>query len=367
MPTTTRNFLKPRLTGDRFLSHTIPLEVLSDLSVLRPMVIEISKAKFFEENPNRKRVPRGYGEGVSIQLKGIEAGSAIPELVMEFDSSTAEPVEISYYEQARDTIISAVRAASKDQDVLEHLDRQYLGYFDKLGRNLEPNEAIHFGAANDPDAAILTRETRDKLVEASRIDETSEGMILRGGVVEFDQENMTCQIALASGERLGAKVPSTHFDIVMTAFSLLKTENIRMSFEGVVRLNRQKVPKYFEEIHHITLIEPNDVAYRLDEISLLRDGWFDGEGVAFEKKQLTEIGRLFELYSPDDLTAPNGELLAEWSLEGGHEASLEIHLGSNTGELTLYNLNNEEEEEPASISLADVSGWELLSQKLLIS
>lgn len=371
MPKTTKDFLSPKLIGERFDGHSIPLEVLRDLSVLQDMVIELSKAKFYLENPDRQRVPPGYGKGVSLKITSIEEGSAIPVLKMEYDSAVAEPLEIIYFEEARDTIIRAVSAASKGEDVVQYLDQHHLSYFDRFGRSLEHDEAIDLAPGDHTANAILTRETRKTLVEASRVEETTEEMVLRGGVEEFDQGQMTCKIALASGQRLKAKVPQTHFDVVMQAFSDLKKNNLRASFEGIVRLDKQRKPSFFEEIQHITIIEPNDVNYRLDEIDLLEDGWYNGEGKSFASNELSNLANLFEKYSPEKLPDPYiyptiaGNLLAEWSLESGVEATLEISTGNESGELTVFDGQGDIVVDSQSINLDSVEDWNELTGSLL--
>jgi hypothetical protein len=39
----TEPFLTPRLVGDRFEGHAIPLEVLKDFAVLEEMIVEVAK------------------------------------------------------------------------------------------------------------------------------------------------------------------------------------------------------------------------------------------------------------------------------------------------------------------------------------
>ena len=64
-------FLSPRLVGERFLGHAIPLEVLRDLAVLEEMLVETAKWGYMQEHPDRKRIPRGFTNGVSLKLTGI--------------------------------------------------------------------------------------------------------------------------------------------------------------------------------------------------------------------------------------------------------------------------------------------------------
>jgi len=51
-------FLNPRLIGDRFTGHSIPLEVLKDLSALEELLVEVAKWHYRTDNPQRKRIPK---------------------------------------------------------------------------------------------------------------------------------------------------------------------------------------------------------------------------------------------------------------------------------------------------------------------
>ena len=71
----TCEFMEPRLVGDRFNEHTIPFELLKNLAVLENLIIEAAKWEYLIDHPNRQRVPRGFTEGVSLQLKQVNSGS----------------------------------------------------------------------------------------------------------------------------------------------------------------------------------------------------------------------------------------------------------------------------------------------------
>ncbi len=42
------------------------------------MILEVAKWKYREDNPSRHRVPRGFSDGISLKLTGVEEGSSIP-------------------------------------------------------------------------------------------------------------------------------------------------------------------------------------------------------------------------------------------------------------------------------------------------
>ena len=62
-------FLKPRITGPRFAGGAIPLEVLAHFAVLSEMILEVAKWKYRQQNTERKRVPRGFSDGISLECR----------------------------------------------------------------------------------------------------------------------------------------------------------------------------------------------------------------------------------------------------------------------------------------------------------
>ena len=75
-------FFSPRLTGSRFEDHTLPVNILEDFSALEELIIELAKKIYLEENPNKKRVPKGFSDGIYLKLANIQEGSAIPQFIM---------------------------------------------------------------------------------------------------------------------------------------------------------------------------------------------------------------------------------------------------------------------------------------------
>jgi len=361
-------FFAPKLRGRRFINHCIPVELFKDLSVLESMIFEISKQKYLNDNTDRQRVPPRYGHNISLSLSAVEEGSAIPVLMVEFENQTTHPFELTYFTQAKEAIIGAVHAASTGSDITDHLDQRFLRYFERLGRSLEDGESIDFNPDSDGAKAILDRQSRDVLVEASIVVESTEEMTLRGKVVEFDQENMTCQICLASGQRLFAPVLDRHFSKIMEAFRMMK-ENIKVSVNGLVEVDKNKNLKQFVEVGDVLILEANDVTFRLDELSELKGGWHDGDGVELNKSDLKSIAVLFSEYYGEHLSDPyiypmlDGGVVAEWSVGGSIDLSLEINIKDKTAifeQVDLEGENDAREELDLSIS----QSWDTINEKV---
>jgi len=357
-----KEFWKPRLTGARFEGHAIPLEFLKDLAVLEEMVIEVAKWRFLQANPGRKRSPRGFTDGVALKLTGVEEGSAIPVISLAMATATLFPPEHKiYFEEARQAIVSAIGAAEQNGTILDHLPETALSYFDRMGRSLRDGEAIEFSNTPPAAPARLTRETRRQLVLASsRVQELTEDTVTRGAVPEADQEKMTFTIQLPDGRRISAPLTEPHTAEILAAFYGYKS-GVRILLQGIGRFNRTNRLVRFDSIEHASALDPLDVAARLDELRILKDGWFEGHGIAPAPAGLDWLSAAFEQHFPENLRLPflyptfEGGVRAEWTLQDT-EASIEIDLAKQTGVWHSLRMATDKEETRA-VNLDNADDW----------
>jgi hypothetical protein len=82
----TEILLEPRFTGERFRANPLPLSLLRDLEALQGIILEIAKDEFRQTNPNRRRIPRGFSEGLTLHLVGSREGSYVAQIGMVNDT-----------------------------------------------------------------------------------------------------------------------------------------------------------------------------------------------------------------------------------------------------------------------------------------
>lgn len=342
-------FLRPRLVGERFEGGVIPLEILKDLAAVEEMIVEVAKWSYLNDHPERKRSPRGFTGGVSLKITAIDDGSAIPVIGLFLATTGLLPEQQRvYFEQARDRVIAAISAAEHDQSITAHLPESLLGYFDRVGRGLRDGELIEFNYADPARTARLTKTIRRKLVLASaQVQELSEEVVLRGTVPEFDQEKMTFTMQVTNGPRVSAPVESQHIQTVLEGFNGYRS-GVRVSLQGVGRFNRSNRLQSIEAVEHISLLDPNDIAARLDDFRSLRAGWLDGKGSAPTPSGLDWLSASFEAHYPDYLPLPylyptaEGGVQAEWSFRPS-EISLEVSLDDRRAQWHALNLDDDQE------------------------
>lgn len=341
-------FLKPRLTGDRFADHAVPLEILKDFAVLEEMVIEVAKWQFLNENPDRKRTPRGFSDGVALKLTGLEEGSAVLSIGFYSDADALLQYLPPIFQKARDAIFSAIAAAEADKDITSFLPEKALNYFDRIGRSLRKGEAIEFISNTRKEPARLTKETRKKLLLASTlVKEYTEEVFLRGKISEADQDKLTFEILMINGKKVTGPVTPQHRETILEAFNGYST-GLRVLIKGIGKYSRQEKLLNLESIEHITILDELDVPARLEELSLLKAGWLEGGGTVQCSHGLVWLSCFFEKCFPNDLPLPyiypmeEGGVQAEWTLKN-IEASLEIDIEKKIGAWHSLDITTEEE------------------------
>lgn len=362
-------FLKPRLTGDRFAGGAIPLEVLADFAVLSEMIVEVAKWRYREDNPKRKRVPRGFADGVTLKLTGIESGSAIPVigLVLPALSLFPSPVQ-TYVEEARRAIVRAVWAAEQNQAITGVLPSKFLTYFARFGRNLLEGEAIEFTDATLDTPAHLTRETRRKLILASSASEFTEAITVRGSVHEIDQRANTFQMTRPDGAIFrDIPIEAQHYDTVLEACNGFR-DKIHVRVDGIGSFARDNRLRKIEHVERVVILDPLDIWLRIDELRQLGSGWLDGKGVPPPSDGLDWLAHAWDTQLPHDLPfpclfpTPEGGVLAEWQLEPWLP-SLEIDLSTRQADWHEMNVKTNDEE-TQSLNLRQQDDWVWLAKRV---
>ena len=359
----TIDFLRPRLVGARFEGHSIPLEVLKDFSVLEDLVVEVAKWHYRQENPSRKRIPKGFADQVSLKVSSIEDGSAIPRIVLSI-SSTASflfPVDCrDYFERAKESIVTAVDLAERREPITGLTDA-HLAYFDRFGRSLMDNESIELNYPETDRPARINRDTRRFLtLSATTAQGFTEEVNIRGRVVEADLEKSRFCLRLNDGNRIESPIQVEHLDVILEALREHQS-GTKVFVEGIGKFDRRNRLVELVSVEHMNILDAMDVSARIDEFRILRDGWFEGKGKAFTSASLDWLTQQFESYIPDDLPLPflyptgDGGVQAEWSILGT-EITLDIDLQKKTGFWHVLNMESNLDE-AREIPLAEARDW----------
>lgn len=354
--------LRPRLRGARFEHGAVPLSVLRDVAVLEEMLVELTKHQYRQANPQRQRLPRGFLDGVEVRLVGIEDGSAVLRLLLCVSTSvlpTLHPV-FQYAEQAQQSLVEVIDGAGRGQIDTGAFPPAALAYFDRFGRSLRADEAIDLETPRGA-TARLTQATRRALVLAAPgAQAVTELERIRGLVPEADQNRNSFEVLLGDGHRVKVPLAPEHRDVVLEAFRGYR-DGAKVLVEGTGKRDRNRVLRGLESVEHISLLDPLDIDARLDELASLRDGWYDGRGMAYQPADLVWLREALAGPYPDQLPLPRlyptveGGVLAEWS-QPPFDASLEVALATRRGCWHALNLETDEAQTRV-LDLASDQAW----------
>ena len=111
-----------------------------------------------------------------------------------------------------------------------------------------------------------------------------------------------------------------------------------------------------------------NVGAQLDELRQIRDGWLEGNGLAPPGSGLDWLADAFDRNYPEEAPLPHlyptetGGVQAEWSL-GPHEVTLEVDLGTRTGEWHVLNMDTGADSE-RRLNCEDGEDWKWLADRI---
>lgn len=362
----------PCYTGKRFDSHRLPVELVDDLLVLKKMTVEMAKEIYLQKNPDRKRIPKNFTDGISIELEAIEPGSTIPKLVLIFTLTNLFPdSNHECFTKAPARITQIIEAAHSDSDLRNIASDAVLSCFNQFGNNLHDDEQIVFGNKKTS-KAIYNKESRKRLqLAASKSKQYTESCELRGKIIALDKDRKSYEIQISNGQKIKGLYQPSDLDVLQEAFVKLE-KNQKIWIKGIGVFNVYDKLQNVATIEESCLLDPLDVQSRLEELALLTDGWLDGEqGKSLNNEGLKWLGDTFEnsfntekLPLPATFPTPEGNIQFEWSFNE-NEVSLEVHL--ETKKALFYSLNiKNQAENTEELDLSTNDDWCKLNHKMQV-
>jgi len=351
--TESNHFLSPKLTGKRFDKHTVPVEVLQDFSALQELIVDLAKKIYLDENQARKRVPKGFTDGITLSLIEVGEGSAILNFVLG-TAMAATPIlgndsnTYTYFEKAKDKVIEAISVAENGGNVRNVLNIKHITYFNRIGRNLKEDEVIAFNP-DTPKVANLNKLTRHRIVQSLSEDASySDNFDLVAPIAGIDQIDKLFFI-MVNGQKLPAKLDQNNYKIISATFTDLHSQKfVSIKGEGVYDRNSRLTK--INSITNLDILDPLDVSLRITELSELKEGWYNNQGQAPDAASLLKFEQLFKDNFGSNLPLPTifptleGNIQLEWTI-GSKEVSLEINLSTFISELVSVDTDNQNVEE----------------------
>ncbi len=365
-------FLDLVLSGARFDEGGVPVETLEEFRRYRALVVDVARTLFFEENPERKRVPRGFEDQFELTLTAVREGSAIGQL----SRLTSEPelpgMTVDLFERAREQINACIEAVSKGEGIPADFPHEALRHFKSFGKTLRDGESMEFRRASEEEGPRLSKPVRQQIVR-SLGDEYEEETVLSGRLVDVDTKNGTFRVEDSVYGGVTCRLPRDDEQRVLQVHKSYRAVGLRVSGAGL--FSSDGTLKIIQEIDQIDDVDLGpDFQGRIDELRKLEDGWLDGNGFApsaelFQRIDalLTEVIYEHNTYVPYLYPTPEGGIQAEWQFREG-QVSVEIEFTpEETVEILAHRQDKDEwDEETWSIDdpglakrLADfVNGFE---------
>lgn len=358
-------FLKPRLVGTRFEEHSIPVEVLKDWAAFEGLIVEAARWLYLQENPGRKRTPRGFTQSFSLHLSQVEKGSAVAVLERPHAPGTLVPDGFAvWFEKARDRVLETIEAASLGKSVEDLLPKSLLAYFDQFGRSLRDNEQVEFTREAAQTKVVYDHRVRKMLVlKSATVYRTEE--FIRGAMSELNLENRTFTLKLISGAKVIGHFSEELREAAHGALGAYGESLVMV--EGAVVRDQSDNLKVIEQVTRIEPLDALDVPARLEGLALLRDGWLDGEGVKPPPTGLTWLAKAWADQWPEDVPLPYvyptlvGGVQLEWSMASA-SISVDIDVTQRDADLLTSCTEDGEILEELALNLSAPGDWQLLAQ-----
>lgn len=362
----------PKYVGERFESHRFPLDLIEDLNVLREMTIEMAKHIYLEKNTGRQRIPKNFTRDISFELAGISPGSTVPKIILVSGLSGLFPhANHAYFTEAPSRIIKAIEVAhSGGNNITEYASSEVLRYFDQFGKKLRDGESIDFTPSGQRGQAILNRESRKRLLLASsKSNEYTAGLIVRGRVTALDKDRRSFEVQFANGNKVRGAYTDEHIQNLQDALVGLESGQ-KVLIRATGTFNSTDKLKSIHDVDEMSLLDEFDVPSRLEELSMLKQGWLDGdEGEPLNEEGLTWLSESFEkFYNSDDaplpatFPTPDGNIQFEWSL-GDIEISIEVDLITKKADYFEFDVKSGKET-VEELNLSDEADWKKLNELL---
>lgn len=361
-------FLNPKLSGKRFEDHSIPVELLEDFKIYQELLLKVAKHVYYETHDKHK-VPKGFGEGISLKLSNISEGSSIANLILVASSFLIGELDTyPIFEEARQRIILTINDADQNGELKERFPAKYLEYFNKIGKRLRDDESITFQSPNLQSTATLTKLNRKKLVLAvPGATSVSAETTVRGKISAFDKAEKKCTIITNDKLKIALNIDSESSQTLLEAFNGFEN-NRKVEIKGIGFFNEQDKLECID-VEAVTLLDPLDVPDRLDEFLGFQKGWFDGEGEEFNRNDIAWLSDSFreyfntETYLPYTFPTPQGDVQFEWK-NGPHDLTAYVNLKTKTAQLYYNNIHDDALDWDRGIDLGSEDGWGQLQKEI---
>lgn len=312
-------FLELSFAGGRFVQHTAPVDVMAELGLAQQLLAKVARHLYFEANPERQRLPRGFLEASQLHLASTARNCFSATLVRpKADAST-----VTLFGDARDVSIQTLHAIAKGEHIPKRFPTSALTLLAAWGKRLESEESLVVrGVGDGALSAEINQASRERLAELikrplERVED------VEGEVVQLDDANDRILVRTRLGDRIELPFDISQRKLVMLALDHRPVARVRA--RGALVMSGS-VPQKMRELEELEVIDDERAAEaqrvwdRLESFERIDDGWFEGDGLRPTTNALSVargvLARLIvehhEIVRPRVFPTPVGGVQAEW-------------------------------------------------------
>lgn len=341
------SFLRLTFNGGRFSGHTLPVDVLSELSTMQELIARVARALYREANPHKKRMPRGFVEAAKLHVGHTEDNCFSVEIQRPNTMRDATDYESAIFEQARDISMEAFEKAASGEPLPANLPAEAFDLLAAVGRRLRKDEHVIVAAPLQLRRPRVDYKSRSFLADLAKRPLEVEGE-LEGEIDGVDDGNSRLSLRLVDGEHVeGVPYDRADRDYVLDALGVRPLARVRVRCVFLVYQH----PPYTFKVKQVNELEFSDHARapeisllweRIDSFNSIADGWCEGSGIAPTPIALERardvLGRLLADYldigKPTVFPTPEGGVQVEWSFGKWQAEAVFDSIGALTAEAT---------------------------------
>ena len=279
-----------RLSGRRFDPAGMPADALVEVAAFEDLLRSLVRLYWFDRHPNRKRLPKGYDNTITLRLTAIGEGSAVP--VLEYDPALIPddifgPHEIKRdFERAVLAIGDFINYGFSDKGrIPSDIQRLPTNKVKKFGQTMRKGEAIQVSPIVPLDPAgweSVTRYTRDARSHAlvGLVGNFTQPVTVEGQVIDFKVSSG--QLVIRSRDHGGdIAVPYQESDVKVSIVGSPDNQLFEGHAEGIGEFNADGRLTKLTAVNSLAVIDVTAdariVHSSLDALGELAEGWVDGE------------------------------------------------------------------------------------------
>jgi hypothetical protein len=298
----TRVIAAMRLSGRRFDSEGMPADSLVEVAAFEDLIRSLARLYWFDRHPDRKRLPKGYDNDITLRLTSIAEGSAVP--VLEHDSILMAdemfgPDEIKHdYKRAVSTIGDFITYGFADSgQIPDDIRRLPASKVKKFGQSMHRGEAIQVAAALPAEPAEwdqITRYTPDARSHAlvGLVGSFTQRVKVEGQVIDFKVN--TGQLVVRDRDHKG-DIPIPYLESGVAVSIDSARQLFECEAEGIGEFSADGRLLRMASVSSLAVIDVTEDARiaraSLDALADLDQGWVDGDTGQAVAPSVLERGR----------------------------------------------------------------------------